>query len=97
MKIKITDRTGKSVYAEFLESHSVEAIRAAVYRIDKEGDKYLYFIADQNTDLQLEVVHRICSAVQFALGDSLVWDIVIELPEPLRAEDGVMVYLHISQ
>ncbi|MEG2761150.1 MAG: hypothetical protein RR921_07450 [Mucinivorans sp.] len=68
--------------------------------IDSDGrcsEKHLYFVADPDTDLPLEVVYHICSAVQIAFGDSLVWDIVTELPEPLRAEDGIMAYLYTSQ
>lgn len=97
MKIKITDRNGASVYVEFLEDPFVETIRAATYGIDSNGDKQLYFIAEKDADLSLEIVHRICSAIVAVFGGSLVWDIVAELPESLPMEDGVRAYLFINQ
>lgn len=97
MKIKITDRSGQSVYTEFVEDHLVETIRTAAYGIDSNGDKQLYFIAEKDADLSLEIVHRICSAIVAVFGGSLVWDIVAELPESLCTEDGVAAYLFISQ
>lgn len=97
MKIKITDRNGRVVYAELFEGCFVETIRTAAYGIDSNGDKQLYFIADKNTDLSLEIVHRICSTIVAVFGGSLVWDIVAELPESIPMEDGVRAYLFINQ
>lgn len=97
MKIKITDPSGRSVYAELTEGHFVETIRMATFGINDEGDKQLYFIVSKDSDFSLEIIDHACSAIVKVFSDSLVWDIVTELPEPLRAEDGVAVYLHISQ
>lgn len=97
MKIKITDRSGRIVYAELFEGCFVETIRTAAYGIDSNGDKQLYFIAEKNADLSLEIIHQICSTIVAVFGGSLVWDIVAELPESLPMEDGVRAYLFISK
>lgn len=97
MKIKITDRNGRVVYAELFEGCFVETIRTAAYGIDSNGDKQLYFIAEKDADLSLEIIHQICSTIVAVFGGSLVWDIVAELPESIPMEDGVRAYLFINQ
>lgn len=97
MKIKITDRNGRVVYAELFEGCFVETIRTAAYGIDSNGDKQLYFIAEKDADLSLEIIPQICSTIVAVFGGSLVWDIVAELPESLPMEDGVRAYLFIGQ